>query len=72
MFSEESKCLCGCNKFKYARMALNDEPEKHRGWPRTSDSDENCVIFESLIREDRRFNAREIGEVKGIAKSSVH
>jgi hypothetical protein len=72
MLSAERMCLCGCNKFKDGRMTLNDDPEEHRGWPRASHSDENCVIFESLIREDRRVNAREIGEVKGIVKSALH
>jgi transposase len=41
-----------CNKFKDGRMALNDDPQKHRGRPRTSYTDENCVIVEDLIRED--------------------
>jgi hypothetical protein len=67
MFSAGRKCQCGCNKFKNARMALNDDQRNTE-----ADSDENCVIFESLIREDRRFNAHEIGEEKGIAKSAVH
>jgi hypothetical protein len=42
-----------CNKFKDGRTALNDDPEKHRGRPRTSHNDENCAIVEGLIRRDR-------------------
>jgi hypothetical protein len=34
-------------------MAVNDDPEKHRGRPKTSHTDWNCVIIESLIREDQ-------------------
>jgi hypothetical protein len=51
-------------------MALNDDPEKHRGRPKTSHTDENCVNVEGLIREDRRVKVRKIAE--GIAKSTVH
>jgi hypothetical protein len=35
-------------------------------------TDENCVIVEGLIREDRRVEVCEIAEVTGIAKSTVH
>jgi hypothetical protein len=34
--------------------------------------DENCVIVKSLIREDQRVKVREIVEVTGTAKSTVH
>jgi hypothetical protein len=40
-------------------MALNDESGKHKGSSRNSHTDENCVIVESLIWEDRRKKARE-------------
>jgi hypothetical protein len=60
-----------CNKFKDGRTALNDDPPKHRGRPRASHTDENCVIA-GLIREDRRVKVREIAEVTGIAKSTAH
>jgi hypothetical protein len=61
-----------CNKFIDCRMALNDDPRKHRGRPRISHTEENCVIVEGLIRKDRRVKVREIAEVAGIAKSTVH
>jgi hypothetical protein len=41
-----------CNKFKDGKTALNDDPQKHRGRPRTVHTDENCVTVEGLIRED--------------------
>jgi hypothetical protein len=53
-------------------MALNDDPQKNRGRPRTLHTDETCVIIKSLIREDRRIKVHEIAEVTGIAKSTVH
>jgi hypothetical protein len=40
------------NKFKDGQTALNDDPQKHRGRPRTSHTDENCVIVEGSKRED--------------------
>jgi hypothetical protein len=43
----------------------------HRSRPRTSHSDEYCVIVEGLIREERRVEVREIAEVTGITKSTV-
>jgi predicted DNA binding protein len=61
-FSAEIKCLCGA--------ALNDDPQKHRGKPKTSLTDKNCVIVEGLMKEDRRVKFREIAEVTGIAKST--
>jgi hypothetical protein len=61
-----------CNKFKDGRKALNDDPQKHRGRPRTSHTDKNRVIVEGLLREDQRVKIREIDEVTGIAKSTVH
>jgi hypothetical protein len=50
-------------KFKDCQTVLNDDPQKHRGRPRTSHTDENCVIVEGLIREDRRVKVGEIAEV---------
>jgi hypothetical protein len=41
-----------CNKFKDGRTALSDDPQKHRGRPRISHTDENFVIVEGLIRDD--------------------
>jgi hypothetical protein len=35
-------------------MALNYGPGKHRGRPGISNTDENYVIVESLLREDGR------------------
>jgi hypothetical protein len=40
-------------------MAHNDDPEERRGRPRTSHTEDNCVIVEGLIREDRRVKVRE-------------
>jgi hypothetical protein len=53
-------------------MALNGDPEKHKGRPRTLHTDENCVIDKGLIREDQRVQFHEIAEVTGTAESSVH
>jgi hypothetical protein len=33
-----------CKKFEDGRTALNDDPEKNSGRPRTSHTDENCAI----------------------------
>jgi hypothetical protein len=49
-----------CKIFKDGQMAVKDGPEKHRGRPRTPDTEENCVIVESLVREDRRIKVHEI------------
>jgi hypothetical protein len=40
------------NKFKDGRRALSDGQEKQRSRPRTSHTDDNCVIVEGLIRGD--------------------
>jgi hypothetical protein len=47
------------------RAPLNDDPEKQRGRPKTSHTDENCVVVEGLIRkiEESQF-------MKRIAESS--
>jgi hypothetical protein len=45
-----------CNKFKGVQTAQND-PEKHRGKPRTWHTEENCVVVEGLMREDRRIKS---------------
>jgi hypothetical protein len=42
-----------------ARRALNDDPEKCWGRPRTSHTDENCVVVECLIREHGAVKVRE-------------
>jgi hypothetical protein len=59
-----------CNKFKNGWLALHDDPEKHRGAPRTSHSGENCVIVEGLISEDRRVQVCEIAEWHELQKVS--
>jgi hypothetical protein len=64
MFSAERKCLCG--------VALIDNPRKHRGRPRTSHTDDNCVTVENLIKEERRIKIHEISEVTDIARNIVH
>jgi hypothetical protein len=45
---------------------------RNTGRSRTSHTDQNYVIVEGLIREDRRVKVREISEMTGIAKSTVH
>jgi predicted DNA-binding transcriptional regulator AlpA len=60
------------NKFKDGRTARINDPQKHRGRPKTSHADENCVIVKGLRREDRRVEVREITEVTVIAESTVH
>jgi hypothetical protein len=57
------------NKLKNGRTALNHYPEKRRGRPRTSHTDDTCVFVEGLIREDGRFKVREIAAVTCIAHS---
>jgi hypothetical protein len=55
------------SKFKGDQTALNDDPIQ-----RTSHTDENCVIVEGLIRENRRVKICEIAEVTGIVISTMH
>jgi hypothetical protein len=52
------------NKFKDGRTTLNDDPEEHRGRPRTWHSDEYCVLVEGLVIEDRRLKVNETDEMK--------
>jgi histone-lysine N-methyltransferase SETMAR len=63
-----------CNKFKDGRTTLGSTViiHRNRGRPRTSHTDENCVIVEGLIREDQRVKVREIAAMTGIAKSTGH
>jgi hypothetical protein len=44
------------NKFKDGRTSVNDDPEKHRGSPKTSHAD---GIVEDLIRAHRRVKVLE-------------
>jgi hypothetical protein len=60
--------LYGQNVF--SRKELNDDAQKHKGRPRTSHTDENCVTVEGLIGEDRRVKIREITEVTGTANDT--
>jgi hypothetical protein len=53
-------------------MALNDDPEKHRGRPRSLHTDENCVVVEGLIREDQRVKVCGTAKVTGTAKNTVN
>jgi hypothetical protein len=48
-----------CNKFKDGQTIVNDDLKKHRSTPRTSHTDENCVIIEGLIREAQRMKVCE-------------
>jgi hypothetical protein len=43
-----------------------------RGRPRTSHTDENCVIVKGLRTEVQRIKVREIDEVTVIAKCTVY
>jgi ribosomal protein L13 len=61
-----------CNIFKDGQMALNDDPQKHKGRPKTLHTAEKCVIVKGLIRVDRRVKVREMAEVTGIAESTIH
>jgi hypothetical protein len=56
--SVERKCLW-CSKFRDGRTALSDDPEKQRGRPRTSHTDEYYAIVEGLIRDDQTVKVRE-------------
>lgn len=61
-----------CNKFKDGLTALIDDPQQHRGRPRILHTDGNCVSVKGLRREDQSVKVREIAEVTGTAKSTVH
>jgi predicted transcriptional regulator len=50
-------------------MMIHRNTEADQG---PQDTNENCVIVEGLIREDRRVKVREIAEVTGTAKSTIH
>jgi hypothetical protein len=49
------------NKFEYGQKALNVDPEKHRGSPRTF-TDDDYVIVEGLKMEDLKMKVRKIAE----------
>jgi hypothetical protein len=47
--------VSGCrNWFKGDKAELNDDPQRHRDRTRTSHTERNCFIVESLIKEDHR------------------
>jgi hypothetical protein len=50
VFSRKEESVCSI-KFAYGRKALNDDQEKHRDRQRTSNTDENCVIVEGLMKK---------------------
>jgi hypothetical protein len=52
------KCVCVVQECKDGRSACND-PEKHRGRPRPSHTDENCVTVDGLIKGDRGVKVSE-------------
>lgn len=56
----ENKSAFGAKKIK---MNLNDDPEENRGRPRTSHTDENCLIVEGLFKEDCRTKVCKISKV---------
>jgi hypothetical protein len=62
----------GATNLKDGQTAQNYDTQEQKGRPRTSPTDENCVIVEGLAREDRRVKVRGIAEVIGIAKYTVH
>jgi hypothetical protein len=73
-FSAERISLsCAANlKMAERRFTMNTETqEADKRRQRTSYTDENYVIVEHLLREDRRVKVREIAEVTDIAKSTV-
>ncbi|KAF2882426.1 hypothetical protein ILUMI_23745 [Ignelater luminosus] len=61
-----------CKKSEDRRTGLNNDPEKKRGRPKTSHTDDNCTIAERLIRKDRRIIVCEIAEIIGIPRSYVY
>jgi hypothetical protein len=58
----------GCNKFNDGRTALSDDPGRHRSRPRTSHTDENCVIVKGFMRDYQRVEVHEIAEVQNCRK----
>jgi hypothetical protein len=50
MYSDEMKCVCGATNLKMVVTALDYDPEKHRGRPRTSHNDENCVFMKTFAK----------------------
>jgi hypothetical protein len=58
------------NKFTDGQMKLNDDPGKDRGRPRTSHTDENCVIVKGLIKEDRTVKVRKMYCKKQLCNTS--
>jgi hypothetical protein len=59
------------NKFKGYETALHDDPEKHGGRPRASQTEEICVIVEGLIREieESKFVKRIVENCRAILHS---
>jgi hypothetical protein len=51
---------------------LNDDPEKYRYKSGTLNTEENCVIVKSLIREDQRVKVHEIIADLNICKVAAH
>jgi hypothetical protein len=49
-------------------MAPNNDLEKLKATPRTSHTDENCVIVSGLIREDQRVKVHEIALQKTVVQ----
>jgi hypothetical protein len=54
--SEPKGSVCAVQQIKNGRTALNDNPEKQRVRPRTSHTDEDCVIVEGNTEESRLVN----------------
>jgi hypothetical protein len=59
------------NKFKDGQTALNYDTEKQRGRPKTSHTDENCVIVGGLIRENGEVIVHE-SHCKKKKKTAMH
>jgi hypothetical protein len=65
MFPTESKRLCGATNLKMAerhRIMIQRSTDRTR----TTQTDDNCIILEGLIREDQRVH--EIASVTCIGK----
>jgi hypothetical protein len=63
-FAAEGKCLCGPANLRITER----HGMKHRGRPRASHIDENCVIVEDPIRGDRRVKVRGIALQKTVVQ----
>lgn len=59
-----------CTLFANGRTSVSDQPRSGR--PISSASDDNVVMIDALVQEDRRVKIRTIAETLNISKSCVH